>query len=100
MTSYYSNVLVIHLQPGWVSQAEYSLMYKTENCKWSNLVGVAWILYLLFLLVCNLLRHINMDDTFETWKIVRACSIISVYYLYLSMCLIVFCLIVFCLITS
>lgn len=100
-TSYYSNFssLVPHLQPGWVSQAEDSLMYKSENCKWGNLMGVARILYFLFLLVCNFLRHINVDSTFETWKNVRASSI-CVCYLYLSVCLIVFCLIVFCLITQ
>lgn len=34
-----------------------------------------------------------MDGTFETWKNVRASSIICVCYLYLNVCLIVFCLI-------
>lgn len=56
-------------------------------------MGVAWILYLLFLLVCNFLRLMDVDGAFETWKNVRASSIIFVYHLYLSVCLIVFCLI-------
>lgn len=39
------------------------------------------------------MKDINVDGTFETWKNVRASSIICIYYLYLSVFFVVFCLI-------
>lgn len=57
-----------------------SLINKSENCKWGNLVGVAWILYLLFLLVCNFLRHV--DGAFENGKMWELAVLLGILFVF------------------